>query len=150
MKLTNSQKKILHAIAVSTEIAYPGVSSPGELTYKQISKATGINITSLPPLVSAKSKKGTSYPNSLESLGLISSTLYELSHCKGHYSQTSILFFLTPKGEDLFKTLIQPPEIEKDDNTELEEIVSTPTRGRTLLVYSRTNQAIVFPAPQDC
>lgn len=150
MKLTKSQKKILHAIAVSNEIAYPGVSSPGELTYKQISKSTGISITNLPPLVSAQSKKGTPYPNSLESLGLISSTLYELSHCKGHYSQTSILFFLTPKGEDLFKTLIHSPEIEEDDNADSAEIVSTPTRGRTLLVYSHTNQAIVFPKPQDC
>lgn len=91
--------RVLQVLATSKTVLYKGVSSAGDLTYAAIAAEAGVAINNLTQTLSAQSKSGTVYANSLESLGFVKVNRYETPEGK----QTPMLFSITAKGREALK-----------------------------------------------
>lgn len=133
-RYNSSHKRILEALYSSEEIAYPGISEPGQLTYQQISKLTKITVSNLLIPMQAQYRNGLLNKDSLEFNGLIISTRLEGYTTTGRLIQTKILWSITDKG----RKFIERWNAHIDDEDDVEEPAQKQTtRGKVLLVYRR-------------
>lgn len=93
--LSGTQVRLLNAIVNSKTVCFPGVSKPGELTYKAASEEAGVSFSGLlVKLMSKASRNGVSYPDSLESQKLVTTHKHETDT-----ASTPIVFSATAAGK---------------------------------------------------
>ena len=133
-RYNSSHKRVLDALYSSEEVAYPGISEPGQLTYQQVSKLTKITVSNLLIPMQAQYRNGLLNKDSLEFNGLIISTRLEGYTPAGRLIQTKILWSITDKGRKFIERWNAHTEDENDVEKPVQE---KPARGKVLLVYSR-------------